>query len=157
MAPPVDVGIPDTAPPPVDVIMPPPDTGPARPPIYCGPGMTCPVATGEACCVSNVDFESGTGTADYSCGPVKSCYMAGNIPVLCDTTADCPTGELCCGTKMSSYGEYAYVRCEATCPSTAANTRVIFCDPSASPSICAAVGKSCLASGLLPGYYVCTG
>jgi hypothetical protein len=56
--------------------------------VPCGSAL-CQVGNGEQCCV--------TGTLS---SPVYACSPAGSCPVFldCDSEADCPSGEICCGT-----------------------------------------------------------
>jgi hypothetical protein len=132
----------------------PPDTGPAHPPVYCGPsGTTCPVP-GNECCV-----DTNTDPAAYECQATTSatsCSMMGRVPVFCDQTADCAPGFVCCGTKSSQYN-YRVVACEKTCDSPY-GFKIVFCNPSAVPDICASVGGgyTCQPSTLLPGYNICS-
>jgi hypothetical protein len=47
------------------------------------------------------------------------------------------------------------VQCQASCNSGSNNQLVRFCDPGAPVDECAAIGKSCTASGTLTDFYVC--
>ena len=143
---PMDVGhVMDTTPPPVDTG--PPDMGPPKPPpIMCG-GTPCEVPANECCVVPFGGGATCQAAADY-----KTCYADGNTPIFCSSPADCP-GQICCGTKNGAQS-YADVACEPTCDSTN-NSKITFCDPSASPDICAALSLACGKSSILVGFYVC--
>jgi hypothetical protein len=74
-------------------------------------------------------------------------------PVHCASPADCPSGQICCGTEQTVANVVSYVDvvCASTCSLT--NQR-IFCDP-ANPSLCPPNIPTCAGSTLMPGYSVC--
>lgn len=134
--------------------MPPlPETGPRDagplPLVKCGDAATCSVPPNE-CCVHRAPFTFVCQSASLA----ATCTSDGNTPVFCANATDCP-GEVCCGTKSSPTAiSYEHVECEPTCTSSD-NTKIVFCDPSAMLDVCTPLGKSCMASTLLPFFYVC--
>jgi len=62
----------------------------ARPGIACGSGMYC-APSSQTCCVSS----GGLGGTQRRCANGNSC--GSGTPVHCDDTADCPSGQVCCG------------------------------------------------------------
>jgi hypothetical protein len=65
---------------------------------------------------------------------------------------------VCCGT-LDTSGQYFNVGCQTTCDPT--QSEYTFCDPSATPDVCASIPANggpaftCQASAILTGYYVC--
>jgi hypothetical protein len=60
----------------------------------------CSTAT-NVCCVTKGD----DGSTDFTstCEPAASCMTATGVALGCGSTADCPTGSVCCLYGMSSY------------------------------------------------------
>ncbi len=134
----VDAGVVDSAPP---VEEPPPTT--TGPTVLCpnnGNPMTC--QAGEYCCVSGNAMQ---GNQTDSCLS-KSASCVGT-PIRCAATADCPAGQVCCGSRTTT--GYTKVACAATC----AGNDITFCDPMASD--CPQATPTCNPSQLLPGFNVC--
>jgi hypothetical protein len=116
--------------------------------LSCGQGLTCTAP--EGCCAT---APGGPSTTIYKCVDDLSsqCDVADETPITCDDDADCPMGEHCCGTKAQASGaQYAKVACAQTC----ALPDIPFCNPGAG-NPCAFSGGPCIASQLLPGFYVC--
>ena len=155
---PVDSGQPVVdSPAPLDVSEP-IDTSPVEEPPPSGPSVACPMngapATcdpGDYCCVMG-DPTQGTQT-DMCQASGTSC--AGGTTIRCASPADCPSGQVCCGTETTDPNTntvmYTQVTCAASCTGTSQRT---FCDSSASGN-CPAATPVCGQSQLLPGYTVC--
>jgi hypothetical protein len=148
--PPMDVAtVLDTSPPP-DVGH--PDTGPKLPPILCG-STSCSIPAGDCC----FDPTGDGGDGSYSCqtpADPSSCSSEGGTPITCANGADCP-GEVCCGTRNEEEDEYLIVQCATSC--TPDDNQRLFCDPSSTMDVndCNALGGTCGASTILPGFTVC--
>lgn len=76
--------------------------------------------------------------------------------LACDDKADCPSGQVCCGSLDNTTG-FDGVSCRATCDLTPnpAFTNVRFCDPFAATDECTSIGKQCLPSSNFVGYAYC--
>jgi hypothetical protein len=94
-----------------------------------------------------------TGYVCMDSSSTSGCTNNGGVPVACNDGAEC-NGGICCGQKDSTGLRYTHVRCQQTC---AASIDVQFCDINAPVDECAASGKTCVSSTLLPGYDVCQG
>ena len=153
-SPPKDVVVPmEVAPPPIDTG--PPDTGPTLPPISCG-GTTCSVPEGDCCFAPN----EGGGDGTYSCqvpADATGCSGDGNTPIECAGSADCPGGEICCGTLNTEDSGYVIVECTTSC--NPEEGQILFCGPGSTTdeASCTALGGTCGMSELLPGFTVCQG
>jgi hypothetical protein len=115
--------------------------------VFCG-NDTCTTPQ-QYCCVTGAGQGS---TPSYSCkmGQASCGSTAGpGTPVHCDKTADCPSGDVCCGSDYNGY--YADVSCQTSCTGTGF-TPVQFCDSSGSDC---PQGMTCQMSGVLTGYWVC--
>jgi hypothetical protein len=123
-----------------------PATGPA---VLC-PDMGSPMSCqpGEICCIQG-DPTQGMQT-DTCEAPNQGCTPG--TRVRCAMTADCPTGDVCCGSETTVAGvtTYTEVSCAKTCTGT---TQRIFCDPQVND--CPPQTPTCGQSQLLPGYNVC--
>ena len=102
----------------------------------------------ESCCIATGAFTGTTATCQNS----NNCT---GTTVRCAGTADCPQGQICCGTGTTTgiTTTYSQLTCAATCPAgTGFTARYQFCDPAANdcPS-----SKSCTASTGLVGYSYC--
>ena len=138
----VDSGGPDD----VTTVEEPPPTGPA---VLCpmnGNPATC--EPGDYCCVVGNAMQ-GNQTDNCETGG-SSCS---GTPVHCASPADCPSGQICCGTEQTVGNVVSYVDvvCASTCSLT--NQR-IFCDQSG-PNPCPPTIPTCALSTLMPGYNVC--
>lgn len=131
------------------------DVTPVEEPMPTGPAVLCPMngnpATcepGDYCCVVGNAME-GTQTDNCQSGG-SSCS---GTPVKCASPADCPSGQICCGTQQTVAGvvSYSNVECATTCSLT--NQR-IFCNQMAA-NPCPATAPTCALSTLMPGYNVC--
>jgi hypothetical protein len=71
--------------------------------------------------------------------------------VSCASVADCPQGQVCCGT-LGGAGTYTAVSCQSTCGADAGTVQYPFCDLNA--PVCP-TGTTCRASTVLTGYAVC--
>jgi hypothetical protein len=115
------------------------------PGIACGSGPYC-APSSQTCCVS-----SSVLSMQRRCAAGNSCGQG--TPVHCDDTADCPSGQVCCGTDYTNIG-YTDVSCRMTCgPSTFTMTYVRFCDPNNND--CPSTSPNCKASTIITGYNVC--
>ncbi len=76
----------------------------------------------------------------------------------CDDRTDCPGGQVCCAAFDSSAGYRGSQCAVGGCgPSPIPGTTTVqLCDPHNPVSECEA-GKTCTASGSLPGYHYCKG
>ncbi len=133
---------------PVDVFTQ-PETGPTGPAVVCATAnssQTC--APGQICCITGDPQNVQTAVCDND---KQSCQ--GTV-VSCATQADCPGGQICCGSQQTVNGVTIYtdLSCAQSC--NGQNQRV-FCDPNQQPSACPQWAPSCGPSGLLPGYSVC--
>jgi hypothetical protein len=107
--------------------------------MYCDPSL------GEYCCLPRQGLGGG---GPPMCLPQSA--PCGGVPVRCDKTADCPAGQMCCGTDQN--GGYVDVSCASDCSGGGPGQTFQFCDP--------AVGDCppnthCRMSMDLPGYHVC--
>lgn len=124
------------------------DTAPqGEPEVACSKGQTpayCAVPA-QFCCVPQ-----GGGT--YKCETLGA--QCQGASVHCDDTADCP-GMVCCGTLNEPNGQnpfYSEVTCRTDCMGQTQTTAdVQFCDPNKNDCL----QGNCMASQLLPGYFVC--
>jgi hypothetical protein len=126
-----------------------PETGGGGDDVYCG-SATC-TAPQQYCCVTG----AGQGlTPSYKCQSGQGNCGGGASPgtsVHCDKTADCPGGEVCCGSDFN--GSYSDVSCQASCNGSGQGfMQVQFCDPNANDC---PQGLSCQMSMVLIGYNVC--
>jgi hypothetical protein len=122
----------------------PPDPG-----VWCGNTSTY-CAPPDICCVVGIP-SSPTYTCDQS---LFDCPTG--VPIACDDEADCISGDVCCGVYDQTLG-YRHVTCEKSCDGLGPNGELLvrFCNPDVSPDECAQLGKHCMASPSLPGYYRC--
>ncbi len=136
------------------------DSG-ADPGILCGQGL---LGSGAKYCTagSQVCCATGSGNAaTYRCTPDtgSECEKTGGVTIACDNPAECG-GQICCGTVDPNTDTYTSVACLDTCDPT--GDQRVFCTPGASPDVCATLASSggppytCVASTILPGYYVCS-
>jgi hypothetical protein len=130
-------------------------TPPAASTILCGPigpggaKKTCQAKT-EVCCV-------GWGPdAEFECEAASKLACVARTSIACDDGSDCPSGEVCCGSREDHTG-YMKVECRPTCKDSPAMRAVQLCDPNAAQDECAPSGKECLPSDVLPGYHFCRG
>jgi hypothetical protein len=126
-----------------------------RPPILCKKEL-CPVPS-DFCCVTIPDAAGSVCKSDKaSCGELGFTHTR----VECDQPADCPPGTSCCGMKSAIGIGYVRLQCQASCPQTAdggPGSYVVFCNPEATPDVCAPLGLMCRPSTILLGYFVCEG
>jgi hypothetical protein len=116
------------------------------PGIACGSGTYC-APSSQTCCVSS----GGLGGTQRRCANGNSC--GSGTPVHCDDTADCPSGQVCCGTDYANVG-YTDISCRMTCgPSTFTITYARFCDPNNND--CPSTAPNCKMSTIITGYTVC--
>ncbi len=135
--PPEDSSKPDT--------IPPRDGGTGK--ITCGAALSC--ESTQTCCAV---FQGTQGNYRFQCGPTGSSCPALSTPITCDSPADCPAPQICCGDRRQS-GTITYydnVRCVTSCDAN--DTR--FCDPAVVPTTCQ-TGETCRASMILVGLFVC--
>jgi hypothetical protein len=120
-----------------------------------GPSVLCPsngsadtCDPGQFCCVVG-DAQQG-GMQTDTCEPAGT--SCAGTPVECASPADCPGGQVCCGTEQTvgKVVSYVGVVCAASCAGT--NQRM-FCDPAS--NACPAAKPTCALSTLMPGYNVC--
>ena len=121
--------------------------------IFCGNASSSTTCTGaQICCDRNNTLGSGT----FSCDTEASCTgdALGDTIISCDDAHDCKGGNICCGVFVSgTTSYYSSVSCQPTC--AGASDR-IFCDPANGNDDCVN-GGSCVESGSMPGYHVCSG
>lgn len=123
------------------------------------PGISCPqmgqanrCMSGETCCLTTTTTLAGT-TQNTTC-QTSTCS---GTPLTCSSQANCPQGQVCCGTETdpSAFARASYqdVSCAATCTSGPLDvpTRVQFCDPG---DTCPA-GTTCQTSTVIQDYTVC--
>jgi hypothetical protein len=139
----------------LDVIGP-EDTGPVEEPMPTGPSVLCPMngspATcepGDYCCVTGNAMQ---GTQTDNCEP-SGTSCTGGTPVRCASPADCPSGQICCGTEQTVGNVVSYIDvvCATTC---ALSNQRIFCDQMTTDP-CPTTAPTCALSTLMPGYNVC--
>jgi hypothetical protein len=125
------------------------------PPILCEKEL-CPVPS-EICCVTIPDAAGSVCKTDKSsCGELGFTHTR----VECDQPADCPPGNSCCGTKGVVGNTYTRLECQPSCTAGAdggPGSDVVFCNPEATPDVCAPLGLMCRPSAILLGYFVCEG
>jgi hypothetical protein len=124
----------------------PPPSGPA---VLCpSNGSTDTCAPGQFCCVVG-DAKQG-GTQTDTCEPAGA--SCAGTPVECASPADCPGGQICCGTEQTVGNVVSYVSvvCAASCAGT--NQRM-FCNQQS--NTCPVASPTCALSTLMPGYNVC--
>jgi hypothetical protein len=93
-----------------------------------------------------------------ACENTSGGACANGLKIECDDPSDCPTGEVCCGTRNDSgfaSGGFASVSCQSSCDGTQDHPAVLLCNPKAAVDECAAIQKTCQASDALSGYFVC--
>jgi hypothetical protein len=131
------------------------DTAPTGDSSASGPSVLCPsngsedtCAPGQSCCVVG-DAKQG-GTQTDTCVPGGT-PCAGTL-VECARAADCPSGQVCCGTQQTAGGVVSYVGvvCATTC---AGQNQRVFCDQLA--NTCSPSTPTCALSTIMPGYGVC--
>ncbi|HEY8086831.1 MAG TPA: hypothetical protein VIF09_03280 [Polyangiaceae bacterium] len=123
-----------------------PATGPS---VECpGQGNPATCQPGQYCCIVG-DAKHGNQTD--TCEPASA--PCSGTPVRCAVPADCPTGQVCCGTEQTVGGVTSYlgVSCATTCSGADQRT---FCDHLAGTP-CPASAPTCAFSSILPGYEVC--
>jgi hypothetical protein len=126
------------------------DTGPGDaapdPGVACGSGTYCTPSV-QTCCIST----SGFGGMQRRCSNGNTC--GSGTPVHCDDTADCPSGQVCCGSVYANV--YTDVSCRMSCvPSPIGlTTNVRFCDPNNND--CPSTAPNCKMSTIITGYTVC--
>ena len=119
--------------------------------VYCTPGTSL-------CCARS--FSGGGGGGDnhdsYECTANNAGACQGGAPIRCNDRTDCAAGQVCCGAFDPNEG-YRSVQCQTSCNSTPipGTTPVRFCDPDAPVDECTSIGKTCTASGSLPGFSIC--
>jgi hypothetical protein len=109
--------------------------GPASADVYCNVGT-------QVCCV-------GASASAQACTAVGACPSP-LTPMKCDDTADCPSGQVCCGQLTAGGTGYTSVSCQATCGPI--STEHQLCDPKVHDC---PTGLTCTPSTLLPGHSVC--
>jgi hypothetical protein len=102
-----------------------------------------------------VQGDNGGSDTTFKCvSPAAvTCLGTEAITIPCSDSGQCQTGDVCCGTTDQA-GNYGSVQCASSCN---ASGEYIFCDPNATPDICATLGNgsTCMPSQILPGYSVC--
>jgi hypothetical protein len=133
----VDANKPDVAPPYKD------------PGIWCGQGYCTPST--QYCC-NDKDFQQNPTYMCQLSSTIAGCVIG--TKVNCDSQADCPSSQICCGGLFN--GSYDEVSCKPTCTGVVVNRNQIrFCDPKAPIDECKQQAQTCKASNALKGYYVC--
>jgi hypothetical protein len=133
--------------------------GSADPGILCGTAL---VTGGKKYCAVGKQDCCATGSgaaATFRCesGTSSSCQ---GTTISCDDSAQCPTGNVCCGIFDTNTDVYAVLQCAASCDPT--QGQYVFCDPTAKVDVCSAIphgggpAYACTASTLLPGYFRCS-
>jgi hypothetical protein len=88
-------------------------------------------------------------TTTYACQAASA--DCSGTPIQCTSPAECPQGEVCCGT-VGTGAYYSNVICTSSCPGDAGTQQYQFCNRSA--PVCPQ-GTTCSPSGYMPGYSVC--
>jgi hypothetical protein len=137
------------------------DAGP-DPGILCG--TTTPGGSKRYCTPMKQDCcAQGSGAQTFfRCVTAGSgtCQNGGGVAIPCDSTSQCPSGNLCCGTLDPQSNAYVAVQCQATCDSS--QNQYVFCTQGAQPDVCAQIPSNggppyaCGPSDVLPGYYRCS-
>jgi hypothetical protein len=111
-------------------------------------GGTCSGPAPIECCVQQNNMGGGgpAATCDVPATPA-ACQASGGAAVQCAQTADCPAGDVCCGTKDNN-GNYTTVECAASCSAS----QVQFCGQNSND--CGSQG-TCVQSQILTQYTVC--
>ena len=122
------------------------DAAPLDPGIRCNGGNTFCTPAPQVCCVQSVQTSQSQCAASAT-----DCQNQGDIPVACQDRAQCPANHVCCGQKVDP-ATYSDVSCQSSC---LGSLNTLFCDPTITPNECASTGRTCTASSILPGYYVC--
>ena len=111
--------------------------------VACGSTL-CQVGNGEQCCVS---FSGSSPT--YSCIPAGYC----GFPLYCDSGADCPSGQICCGTTNGS-GFGTSCTTPQSCQGGTLFSAFQVCDPDLTPTEC--ITGSCTGTfSLDPALHTC--
>jgi hypothetical protein len=120
------------------------------------PGVACPMGgqavlcqAGDICCITGIS-QGMQGTQVDTCqNPTAPCS---GTPVHCASSADCPSGETCCGTQTNAgfRATYRDVSCQTSCFGPMS---VTFCDPRVGGGC--PPGMQCAASALLQGFSAC--
>ena len=128
------------------------DASPIDPGTFCqtNPNSYCKNDT-ELCCIKQ------TGSACVASNMANTCAAT---RMYCDNGDSCKTGEICCGNiffngNSNVYGE---IKCASSCNVTASQIpgQRRFCNPNNKPDECQQYGLTCKASGILPGYFICS-
>lgn len=128
------------------------DSGPVDPGTLCqtNPSSYCKNDT-ELCCVKP------TGSACIASNVANTCQAT---RMYCDNGDSCKTGEICCGNIFynGSANVYGDIKCSSSCNVTATTIpgQRRFCNPNTKPDECIQHGLTCKASGILPGYFICS-
>jgi hypothetical protein len=117
------------------------EAGPPPVTVHCGQQNTCTAP--EFCCLTNSGQMQACSTS------LNDCSNLGGTTLRCTTSAQCASGEVCCGQRPNS-NVYQDVSCQRSC---GGNNDRQFCDPS-TPSDCPQ-GRQCQLSQVLANYYVC--
>lgn len=133
----IDASKPDVAPPYKD------------PGIFCGQTFCTPST--QYCC-NDKDFQQNPTYMCQATGTIAGCVLG--VQVKCDSKADCPSTQICCGGLMN--GTYDEVSCKPTCTGIVlGRNQIRFCDPKAPVDECKAQAQTCKPSNALKGYSVC--
>jgi hypothetical protein len=109
-------------------------------------GMTTCSGPAQFCCVSGP-----TGNQTDTCvSGTNSCNGQADTPVNCSSSAQCPSGQVCCG--RLSNGAYTDVTCRMTC---GGSNEYVFCDPNSLPADCPSATPNCTMSTILDGFNRC--
>jgi hypothetical protein len=132
----------------IDVVTPVEEPAPTGPAVLCpadGGATTCD--PGQFCCVIG---NAKQGVQTDTCEPAGT--ACAGTPVTCAKAADCPVGQVCCGTQQTvgNVVSYVDVTCAASCTG---NDQRAFCDQTA--NTCPPATPTCALSTLMPGYNVC--
>jgi hypothetical protein len=131
------------------------DVTPVEEPMPTGPSVLCPMNANPATCEPG-DYCCVVGNAMQG-NQTDNCQTGGSscagTPVRCASPADCPNGQICCGTEQTVDNVVSYIQvvCADTCSLT---TQRIFCDQSGI-NTCPVTAPTCALSTLMPGYNVC--
>lgn len=128
------------------------DSGPTDPGTLCqtNPSSYCKNDS-ELCCIKP------TGSACIASNVANTCSAT---RMFCDNGDSCKTGEICCGNIFynGSANVYGDIKCSSSCNVTATTIpgQRRFCNPNTKPDECIQHGLTCKASGILPGYFICS-
>jgi hypothetical protein len=108
--------------------------------VLCARGQLCD--PGEVCCTHIATNDK------LGCAASEEACADRTFGISCDETADCASGEICCGVWAVTH--WTQIRCESSC--NGSNDRVICGGPTPPPGYCSG---SCIQSSSLSGYYWC--